>query len=43
MTDEQLYDAARNGKTAEATQLLAAGADPNGHRDDCTGNEKRRR
>ena len=34
MTDEQLYDAARDGKTAEATQLLAAGADPNGHRDE---------
>ena len=34
MKDEQLYDAARNGKTAEATQLLAAGADPNGHRDE---------
>ena len=34
MKDEQLYDAARNGKTAELTQLLAAGADPNGHEDE---------
>ena len=31
--DEQLWDAVLIGKTAEITQLLAAGADPNGHKD----------
>ena len=31
--DKQLYDAAYDDKTAEVTRLLAAGADPNGHKD----------
>ena len=30
--DEQLYIAAHTVNTAEVTRLLAAGADPNGHR-----------
>ena len=31
--DKQLYDAARKGETATVTRFLAAGADPNGHKD----------
>ena len=34
MADEQLRFAAHSGQTAEVTQLLASGADPNGHRDE---------
>ena len=29
--DKQLWNAARDGKAAEVTRLLAAGADPNGY------------